>query len=213
MTKTTLHLTTFAATLLLAACGGGKDEATNTTPPAGSLLEAAKEKGTETAKQNALPKPDANKPLSSYPELTSGQQVMFMYAAASKLPVSTICCRAVSCSMGMERIAADNAGAASEPPAWGLSRSLLSTCCAFIVASFPLIWCSFARRPWFFLGSSQSGSRKRLGHRPRCVNEAQRAAICYASIRDKQTEFIALLASVCTRLHPSAHVCTRLRGM
>lgn len=86
MTKTTLHLTTFAATLLLAACGGGKDEATNTTPPAGSLLEAAKEKGTETAKQNALPKPDANKPLSSYPELTSGQQVMFMYAAASKLP-------------------------------------------------------------------------------------------------------------------------------
>ena len=87
MTKTTLHITALAAALLLAACGGKKDDdGNNDAPPAGSLLEAAKEKGTETAKQDALPKPDADKPLSSYPELTSGQQVMFLYAAASKLP-------------------------------------------------------------------------------------------------------------------------------
>lgn len=87
MTKTTLHLTALAAALLLAACGGKKnDDSNNDAPPAGSLLEAAKEKGVEAAKQDALPKPDADRPLSSYPELTSGQQVMFLYAAASKLP-------------------------------------------------------------------------------------------------------------------------------
>ncbi|WP_442683135.1 hypothetical protein ACSBPQ_00470 [Stenotrophomonas sp. JC08] len=87
MTKTALHITALATALLLAACGGKKnDDGNNDAPPAGSLLEAAKEKGAETAKQDALPKPDTNKPLSSYPELDSGQQVMFLYAAASKLP-------------------------------------------------------------------------------------------------------------------------------
>ncbi len=87
MTRITLSITALSAALLLAACGGKKDEtAAEQAPPSGSLLDAASEKGADAAKQDALPKPDANKPLASYPELSSGQQVMFLYAAASKLP-------------------------------------------------------------------------------------------------------------------------------
>lgn len=83
MTRTNLHLAALAAVLLLAACGDKKND---DSPPIGSLLEAAKEKGAEIVKQEALPKPDADKPLSSYPELTSDQQLMFLYTATSKLP-------------------------------------------------------------------------------------------------------------------------------
>ena len=86
-----------AALLLigLAACGK-KDEIgagadTETAADTASiaddtLLGEAKAKGQERTQQAALPQPDLSKPLTTYPELKSGQQVMFLYAAAAKLP-------------------------------------------------------------------------------------------------------------------------------
>ena len=50
------------------------------------MLGAATVKAKADAVVAALPQPDANKPLSQYPELDSGNQVMFLYIAASKLP-------------------------------------------------------------------------------------------------------------------------------
>ena len=87
MSRFTYCLTLFATTLLLAACGGKKDEATSndTAAPSGALGQAMQQ-AAEAAKADAIPKADANKPLSEYTELRSGQQVMFMYVATSKLP-------------------------------------------------------------------------------------------------------------------------------
>ena len=73
----------------LSACkkdgADGKAEATASAPPTG-LLGTAAVKATAKAAIAALPQPDANKSLSDYPELDSGNQVMFLYIAASKLP-------------------------------------------------------------------------------------------------------------------------------
>ena len=75
------------AMLALSACK--KDEAApaheGAAPPSGLLGQATAEARIAEAKA-ALPQPDAAKPLSSYPELKSGQQIMFLYVAASRLP-------------------------------------------------------------------------------------------------------------------------------
>jgi hypothetical protein len=77
--------------LALSACK--KDEAT--AEPAGAsapsgLLGNATAEATAKAKaaeaKAALPQPDAAKPLAAYTELESGNQIMFLYVAASKLP-------------------------------------------------------------------------------------------------------------------------------
>ena len=77
----------------LALCGCKKDESQTTpanAPAPTGLLGQATEKATQAEavakREAALPQPDASKPLSSYPELKSGQQIMFLYVAASKLP-------------------------------------------------------------------------------------------------------------------------------
>ncbi len=89
MRNTTLMLMV-AAALVLTACG--KDTGnTDATPdadgaaPAGLLGEAAGKAKVESAAA-ALPKPDASKSISEYPQLESGNQIMFHYVAASKLP-------------------------------------------------------------------------------------------------------------------------------
>lgn len=74
----------------LALCGCKKDESKSNAPAPTGLLgqatEKAKQAKTAAKLEAALPQPDASKPLSSYPELKSGQQIMFLYVAASKLP-------------------------------------------------------------------------------------------------------------------------------
>lgn len=73
--------------LALSACK--QDETTDVSPttpaPSAMMAEAAKQAEID-AKAAALPKPDLTRPLSAYPELDSGKQVMFLYLAASKLP-------------------------------------------------------------------------------------------------------------------------------
>jgi hypothetical protein len=54
--------------------------------PAG-LQAAMSEDGQKAAAIAALPKADANTPLSQYVELNGGNQIMFMYYAMSSLPV------------------------------------------------------------------------------------------------------------------------------
>ena len=55
---------------------------------ASTMAEQAAEEAAAAAESAAaaLPQPDPDKPLSGYPELTSGNQIMFLYVAASKLP-------------------------------------------------------------------------------------------------------------------------------
>lgn len=86
MRKTHLMLM-IAAMLALSACK--KDDATETPDDAAAptgMLGAATDKAKAQAAVAAMPQPDANKPLSSYPEIESGMQVMFLYVAASRLP-------------------------------------------------------------------------------------------------------------------------------
>lgn len=83
-------LTLIAASVLaLSACkkeAGNADAAVEAdNAPTGMLGDAAN-KAKADAAAAALPQPDAGKPLSAYPELDSGNQVMFLYVAASKLP-------------------------------------------------------------------------------------------------------------------------------
>ena len=75
------------AVLALSAC---KKEAANAdaagaSAPTGLLGQATAEARVAEAKA-ALPQPDAGKPLSTYAELDSGNQLMFLYVAASRLP-------------------------------------------------------------------------------------------------------------------------------
>ena len=80
------------ALLALSACK--KDDASTdapASPPApGGLLGTATAEASAQAKaaeaKAALPQPDAGKPLAAYTELESGNQIMFLYVAASKLP-------------------------------------------------------------------------------------------------------------------------------
>ena len=96
MNKTT-SLLIWALLLSLAACG--KQEADRASGAnAGEKAaehsyiggpDGRSEDDTPVAAEQAasgLPQPDMKKPLSSYPELQSGQQIMFLYVAASKLP-------------------------------------------------------------------------------------------------------------------------------
>ena len=79
------------AVLALTACK--KDDAKADTEaasaPSGLLGNATAEataKAKATEAKAALPQPDAGKPLAAYTELESGNQIMFLYVAASKLP-------------------------------------------------------------------------------------------------------------------------------
>ena len=90
MRKRTLILIT-ASMLALSACKDGSESNDAASPAATSgapdgLLGAAASKAVAATAAAALPQPDANKPLGDYPELDSGNQLMFLYVAASKLP-------------------------------------------------------------------------------------------------------------------------------
>ena len=89
MRKTTLMLMT-ASVLALSAC---KQDSKNTDagsgtdrPAATGVLGAAADKAKAKTVAATVPQPDATKPLSSYPEVDSGMQIMFLYVAASRLP-------------------------------------------------------------------------------------------------------------------------------
>ena len=79
------------AVLALSACKKDDTEASpeGASSPSGLLGNATAE---ATAKAKAaeakasLPQPDAAKPLAAYTKLESGNQIMFLYVAASKLP-------------------------------------------------------------------------------------------------------------------------------
>lgn len=88
MKKTRICLLAIVSAATLSACGKKSETPASpdaATATAGALGEAAA-KAAETAKVNALPKPDLGKPLSEYQELKGGQQLMFMYVAASRMP-------------------------------------------------------------------------------------------------------------------------------
>lgn len=82
--------TMIAATagMLLTACS--KDEASpapaESAAPEAVAIEEAKQRAEIKAREAALPKPDATKPLAEYPELDSGVSIMALYVAASRLP-------------------------------------------------------------------------------------------------------------------------------
>ena len=86
MQKTMLVLMV-AAVLALTSCKkeGGSAETNKEAAPSGMLGTAAG-KASANAAQAALPQPDQGKALSTYPELDSGEQLMFHYVAASALP-------------------------------------------------------------------------------------------------------------------------------
>lgn len=87
MKQNILRMAALAAALSLAACGGNDDASADTENAAtGTLLDSTRQAAGEAAAAAALPQPDPDKPLSSYPELTGGQDVMFLYVAASKMP-------------------------------------------------------------------------------------------------------------------------------
>lgn len=86
MTPVRLSMLTLASALLLAACGNKDDTASDTAQPPGGALGEAVRQAEATARRTSLPTADATRPLDSYPAIKSGQQVMFLYVAASKLP-------------------------------------------------------------------------------------------------------------------------------
>lgn len=76
------------AALALSACGRQETSPADGRPDADASADPAPAgavKGT-AAKPPALPQPDPAKPLGEYVELKDGQQVMFQYVAASRLP-------------------------------------------------------------------------------------------------------------------------------
>ena len=80
--------TTLAAALASSAC---KQDAPGDAASGGGEPQDKGFLGGEPAQappspSSGLPEPDMKKPLESYPELQSGQQIMFLYVAASKLP-------------------------------------------------------------------------------------------------------------------------------
>lgn len=72
------------AALALGACG--HDSAGADPEDVAAATEAATAPPAATDSAPALPRPDMDRPLDSYVELKSGQQVMFLYVAASRLP-------------------------------------------------------------------------------------------------------------------------------
>lgn len=75
---------TILAALALAACGKQGADPGNADSTLGRTDPASEPKAATAAP--ALPKPDLTRPLGEYAELKDGQQVMFHYVAASKLP-------------------------------------------------------------------------------------------------------------------------------
>lgn len=73
-----------AVALAVTACKNNED-APAPAAPEGLLGQATAQAKTAEAKA-ALPQPDTSRPLSAYTELKSGNQIMFQYVAASKLP-------------------------------------------------------------------------------------------------------------------------------
>lgn len=75
------------ATLSLSACKKAEDKPADdrNSPPTG-VLGAATDKAKVKSAAAALPQPDPAKPLSTYPEIDRGMQIMFLYVAASRLP-------------------------------------------------------------------------------------------------------------------------------
>ena len=89
MRKITITLLV-TSVLALSAC---KQEAKNAeaesdtdAPAPTGMLGAAADKAKAKTVTAAVPQPDATKSLSSYPEVDSGMQIMFLYVAASRLP-------------------------------------------------------------------------------------------------------------------------------
>lgn len=88
MTKTTLLLPILAI-LALSGCSKGDDAGSDpANEGAGSARGIFGGDGRDEAPASTpgLPRPDMKKPLGDYPELQSGQQIMFLYTAASRLP-------------------------------------------------------------------------------------------------------------------------------
>ncbi|MFT3763460.1 MAG: DUF4852 domain-containing protein [Pseudoxanthomonas sp.] len=74
------------ALLALTACGERNGApAADASAPKGSFAGGEPEPAAVQAAPG-LPKPDLKKPLDGYPELQSGEQIMFLYVAASRLP-------------------------------------------------------------------------------------------------------------------------------
>ena len=87
--RRTLLALAMMTTLSITGCSEKKDQADAdkaADAPAG-LQAAMSPDGQKAAAIAALPKADANVPLTQYVELNSGNQVMFMYYAMSTLPV------------------------------------------------------------------------------------------------------------------------------
>ena len=89
MKRYSAPLLTLACTLALLGCNKKDADVANGANPAGApsgvLAEAARG-AAEASRVANLPQPDAAKALSTYPELDSGEQLMFRYVAASALP-------------------------------------------------------------------------------------------------------------------------------
>lgn len=76
-------LLSLACLFVLASCSG-KDA--DTTPPADGSADAKAADTAATATTPAIPQADLGRPLTAYRELKDGQQIMFLYTAASRLP-------------------------------------------------------------------------------------------------------------------------------
>ena len=93
MKKTTLLLLPVPALLaILALSACGKDDgvsgnaASAGAGAAGGLSGSDAREEVPASAARGLPRPDMKKSLDDYPELQSGQQIMFLYTAASRLP-------------------------------------------------------------------------------------------------------------------------------
>lgn len=86
--KRILGWLTLAAALASSACKQDMpgDTASGGEPQDKGFFSGGEPAQAATSPSSGLPEPDMKKPLESYPELQSGQQIMFLYVAASKLP-------------------------------------------------------------------------------------------------------------------------------
>lgn len=78
------------AVMSLGACSKSSPSSSGKTPAPSlnsALSPSAVRKAAKQAKADSLPQPDPNTPDSAYVHVTKGNQVMFMYAAFSGLPV------------------------------------------------------------------------------------------------------------------------------
>jgi len=89
MKQYSLAVAILAACATLAACGkqgaDTPDASAGKPAPTGMIAEAARQAEAQ-AKIAALPKPDMARPLTDYAKLDGGEQLMFLYLAAARLP-------------------------------------------------------------------------------------------------------------------------------